>query len=212
MGALQGIRAADGAVASTRTAWGWLGQAALVVLGTHLACDSLDDHVMGWLHQLPLSWQSPEAAAVPAVWVAIVLELTVAAWVVTRLWATLWRPEATWTSVRRDLSARSIVLAGFWVPISLAGAWVIAMAVEDLIAPWLAWMGDSGGWLAVGLGWTAGGLALWRLGWTGLRAVLSAPKPRSRFAGVWIAPVLGGLVVLALTELPIWGWTLWLAP
>lgn len=209
MAVWQGIQAADGAVAGTRSAWAWLGQAALTVLGTHLACDRLDDHVLWLLHHLPLQWQSPGAAAVPATWVAIVLELTVAAWVVTRLWATLWRPPTTWAHLRETLSIRSVVLTAFWVPISLAGAWVIAMAVEDGVAPWLG-AGAVGTWSGALLGWLAGGLALWRLGWTGLLAVLSAPRPRSRWAGVWIAPALLGLAALALSELPIWQWTLWL--
>lgn len=194
------VKRADEAVAGSRPVWAWLGQAALVVLGTHLACDSLDDHVLWLLHQLPLQWQSPDAAAVPAAWTAVVLELTVAAWIVTRLWAALPHPLASWDHIKRTVSIRSVVLTLFWVPIVLGGAWVIAMAIEDALAGFLPW------WLGAGLGWTAAGLVLWRLGGTGLRRVLSGPRPRSRFAGVWVAPILLGLAVLAVRELPIWGW------
>ena len=199
MGTWQRIGQVDQAVASTRPAWGWLGQAALVVLGTHLACDSLDDVVLDVLLWLPLQWASPGDATGPAVWVAIVLELTVAAWVTTRLWAALPHPLATWRHVRETISARSIVLTLFWIPIALAGSWVISMAVEDLLATVHPLLG-------AGVGWLVGAVVAWRLGWTGLRRVLSSPRPRSRFAGVWIAPVLLGLALLAASELPVWGW------
>jgi len=201
VGTWKHVKRADAAVAGSRPVWAWLGQAALIVLGTHLACDSLDDHVLYLLQQLPLQWQSPEAAAGPAVWVAIVLELTVAAWIVTRLWAALPHPLADLDHVKRTVSLRSVVLTLFWIPVSLGGAWVIAMALEDALGAWVPW------WLGAGLGWLAAGLVLWRLGSTGLRRVLSGPRPRSRLAGVWIAPFLLGLAVLATTELPIWGWT-----
>lgn len=195
----QHIQRADDVVASSRPLWGWLGQAAVVVLGTHLACDSLDDYVLDLLTWLPLRWASPGDAAVPAAWVAVVLELTVAAWVVSRLWLLYPQPEMTWSRWKRHLSVRDIVLPAFWVPVSIAGAWVIGMAVEDLVAPYQATLGAV-------LGWVAMALVVWRLGWTGLMTVITGPPARSRLAGLWIAPILLGLAGLAVAELPLWGW------
>lgn len=193
------IERADQAVASSRPIWGWLGQAALVVLGTHLACDSLDDHVLQLLNALPLEWASPGEAAVPAAWVAIVLELTVAAWVVSRLWLLFPQPDMTWARWKRTASVRDVVLPAFWIPVSIAGSWVIGMAVEDFVAPYHALGGRV-------LGWTTMVLVLWRLGWTGLMTVITGPPARSRLAGIWIAPVLLGLAGLAIAELPVWWW------
>jgi len=128
-----------------------------------------------------------------------VLELTVAAWVVSRLWLTYPQPRWTWSRWTRTAAVRDVVLPAFWIPVSLAGSWVIGMAVEDQVAPYNALAGSI-------LGWSTMALVLWRLGWTGLMAVIAGPPARTRLAGVWIAPILLGLAGLALAELPLWGW------
>jgi hypothetical protein len=191
-------RNTDAAVARTRPLWLWLGQAALIVLGTHLACDSLDDHVLTLLQALPLAWDSPDSAALPAAWVAVVLELTVAAWAAAQLWTSMAFPPVSWKVWSKRPAVRDIVRPVFWTTVALAGCWVIAMSVEDVVAP-------LNGWLGLGLGWAIGAVAAWRLGWTGLRSVLGGPRPRSRLAGVTIAPLLLGVAALAVGELPIWG-------
>lgn len=199
MQVLETAKRADTAVAQTRPLWLWLGQAALIVLGTHLACDSLDDHVLDLLNWLPLRWDSPEAAAVPAAWVAVVLELSVAAWAAARLWTAMAYPPATWASWKRRLAVRDIVRPLFWATVALAGCWVVAMSVEDLLAPVHPWLG-------LALGWVAAGIAGWRLGWSGLRSVVGGPPARNPLSGWMLAPLLLGVAALAVGELPIWGW------
>lgn len=200
MQALKAVQHADEVVSGTRSSWAWLGQAALAVLGIHLACDSLDDHVLTLLQALPIQlWEDPNAAALPAAWVAVALELTLAAWVVVRLWHALTTAPATWDSWKSRLAVRDVTRVLFWVPVALAGAWVIGMAVEDLVAPLHPWLG-------AGLGWATAALTAWRLGFTGLRAIVGGPPAKKRWHGIFLAPVLLGVAGLALGELPIWGW------
>ncbi|MFT7518034.1 MAG: hypothetical protein ACI9MC_000158 [Kiritimatiellia bacterium] len=197
--ALKAVSRVDSAIASTNPTWLWLGQVALIILGTHLACDRLDDLVLEGLRALPLTWDSPDSATLPATWIAIVLELTVAAWATTRLWSTLGSPTLSWKTYKQSFAVRSIVRPLFWLPVALAGSWVIAMAVEDLVAPLHPWAG-------MGAGWIAGTVVMWRLGWSGLIAILATRRPKRRWSGVLTAPLLLMLAGLALSELPVWGW------
>jgi hypothetical protein len=87
----------------------------------------------------------------------------------------------------------------FWLPVSLAGSWSIAMAFEDLLPP---------GPAAQIAGYVVGALVAWRLAGTGfLQLVLCASVPKHRTDGwVWAVPlaIVGGYA--AWYGLPIWGW------
>ena len=94
----------------------------------------------------------------------------------------------------------AIVLPLFWAVAALAGAWVVAMAVEDALAPLVPpaarWTG-----LAVGL------LAAWRLGWTGLqRAEAGALDAKRWTSGLVTAPLLLAVTAVLLgSGLPLGG-------
>lgn len=189
----------DASVALTRPLWGWLGQVALVVLGTHLAADLLDDAVGRVLSDLPVDWPDPQLPFTVGTWTAICLELIVLLWSLR----TLARANDERVRGPRDWARRWSVhnLSGplFWLPVGLAGSWVISMAIEDL----LPWEG-VGRWV----GALVGLLVAWRLVLTGLlKLVLHAPRPQRRSDG-W--PFLLPLAVVgwfaARHGLPIWGW------
>jgi hypothetical protein len=69
----------DASLAVTRPLWLWLGQVALVVLGTHLAADRMDDDLGRLLAGLPLAWPDPQTPIVAGAWMALGMELAVAA-------------------------------------------------------------------------------------------------------------------------------------
>lgn len=188
----------DGSFAVTRPLWLWLGQVALVILGTHLAADHLDDLIGPWLADVPVPWPDPQTPFVAATWVAVAIELLVTVWAVRTLARTA---DQRVTSVREWWSRRSIHnLAAplFWLPVSLAGSWSLAMAVEDLLA------------FAYGreVGFLVGGLVALRLASTGfLKLVLQAPAPIRRTDGWRWLPALVSMGGLAARHgLPVWGW------
>jgi hypothetical protein len=220
------LLAIDRFFSATRPAWMGLGQLGVALLGVHLAADRLDDSVyqaLLWMNEgisplmakLALSGLDPEQLATPAGWVALVLELLADLFMLGALSLTAQAPELSWARYKERLTVRALVLPLFWAPVALAGAWVVGMAAEDLLAGWHA----QGAQI---VGWVAAALVAWRLGFTGWRRVvggLDLPKsaaegakvlkviPRWRLDGLGWAPLLVLLAALATRHgLPIWGW------
>lgn len=220
------LLAIDGFFSATRPAWVGLGQLGVVLLGVHLAADRLDDSVFQallWLNgplsivanKLGLAGLDPEQLTTPAAWVAVALELVADLVLMGALTLTAQAPELSWQRYKERLSVRSAVLPLAWAPIALAGAWMVGMAAEDLLAGWHAQAAHA-------VGWVVAGLVGWRLGWTGWRRIVGAVElprsaatgekvfrviPRWRLDGLVWAPLLLVLAVLATRHgLPIWGW------
>lgn len=204
---------ADTLLARSRPLWVGLGQLGVAALGVHLAADRLDDHVfqgLVWLNdhvisaiavKLSMGGVEPDQLIAPSAWLALILELLVDLYMFGALALTAQEPSVDLDSWKRKLSVEAVVLPLFWVPVALAGSWVVGMAVEDHLATWHA----TAGLVA---GWTVAGLVGWRLGWTGLRRVvggLDVPKRRTR--GLAWAPVLMLVAGLAAWHgLPVHGW------
>jgi hypothetical protein len=173
----------------------------VVLLGVHLAADRLDDGLIWALQASGIPWPEPEQPITLGTWSAIFVELYVSVWALVA-WA-----RATGAPVQRfaewvDRGTPHAVAAPLvWATVSLAGAWVIGMETEDLVAPWSATAGTVAGWVVAAL-------IAWRLAWPGLvRVVLMTPEPGHRWDGavtVWPAVVVAGLAVRY--GLPIWGW------
>jgi len=195
------IRQTDAWIAATRPGWLWLGQLALVALGVHLAADRLDDLLLDAVLALPLPGGASTGPEHVAVGAALVLELAVvvrAAWVLA---SSAGGPDPAWSAWWRKRSVESLVRPLFWAVMALGGAWTLAMAVEDATATYL---GDP---VAKGLGLLAGGLAAWRLGWTGWRRTTGGLfLPRHGWAGLLWAPALLACTAVGLMQLPLWGW------
>ena len=192
---------ADSLAARTRSAWVWLGQVGLVVLGIHGAADRIDDYVVRLMVALQVSWVEHQFVLDASTWVAVAIELGVVVWA---LWTRL-RAQASPIRDPRDWwSRRSIqaAIAAFsWLPLSLAGCWVVAIAIEDRLAVWLPG-------IAIYVGLVVAVLVAWRLGLTGwVRIVRQTPIPKRALEGwPWMLPV-GFVAALALRfGLPIWGW------
>ncbi|MCB9741619.1 MAG: hypothetical protein H6741_01815 [Alphaproteobacteria bacterium] len=205
----------DAAIAKTRPAWIGLGQLSVAILGVHLAADRLDDLVFEALVALSgaainlisvLGVTLPEAGNMetPAAWTALVLELLAVVLMFDALTFSAQRPELSWDDYRASLSPHAVALPLFWAPVSLAGAWVVGMATEDLLAPYHA---D----LALAVGVAAGLLVAWRLSWTGLKRVIAGlGTPKHRWHGLTWSPLLLGFGGLAFWYgLPIRGWLPW---
>lgn len=195
---LRWLTGLDRLAAASRPAWGWLGELAVVVLGIHLAADRLDDWILAALAPVELPWPSPDFPLQLATWTAVTAELWVAAWAAFMLWRS--RNEAV-TSAREwahRASVSSVLAALAWAPLALVGAWVVAMAIEDVTAPLL-------GTPALWLSWVVAGLIAWRLGLSGwLRVARQAPQPRRRIEGWWLAPPVVLVTVLAVRHgLPV---------
>jgi hypothetical protein len=200
-----------------------LGQAALVCLGVHLAADSLDDRVLdgfmglqawadgaltaphatvgGWFGMPPgaLIWWDELPLAPVAGTLALILEFATDALLITSFLLTPRAPKLAWTSYKRALSMRAVVMPLALAGVLIAGAWSLAMAAEDLlphsaVAPW------AGGLLGLA--------ALGRMGapaW--FRAVAALEPPKKWTDG--LVPALGviPLGVLAWVHgVPVWGW------
>lgn len=169
----------DRLVSASRPAWGWVGELALVVLGVHLAADRLDDLLLGWVAPLPVAWPTEDFALGLSTWTAVAVELYAVGWAA---W-TLLRSRAEPVASRRDwlerASVHAVVAPLCWIPLALAGAWVVAMALEDAAVPWV---GEPATWAA----WALAALVAWRLGWSGWsRVALRAPVPQKRLDGLF---------------------------
>ena len=189
----------DASLAVTRPLWHWLGQAALIVLGTHLAADRLDDHLATVLSDLPVAWPDPHMPFDAGLIIALVVELTVAIWAVRALAQTVDQQVSSPRQWAQRGSVHNIVGPLFWLPVSLAGSWTLVMAVEDLLP-----VSDISTWIA----WGVGGIVAWRLAGTGLwQLIRCAPVPKRRTDGLLWAPALLLVAGYAATYgLPIWGW------
>jgi hypothetical protein len=189
----------DRGVAATRPAWGWVAEVGLVWLGCHLVADRLDDGLRSALTNVGIAWPEPEWPLVAATWSAVAVELAVCALAV---WVRL-RGEAEPIQPRewvRRLHPGAVADLVFFVATGLAGAWVLAMGVEDLVAPW--WP-DA----AQPLGVVTGALVAWRIAlpaaWTVFRAT---PVPRRRTDGWARLLVLLPYAALAVRHgWPVWG-------
>lgn len=197
---LRGLLAIDVVVARTRPAWGWIGQVALCWLGAHLAADTLDDLLGGWLAASGIAWPEPEQPLIAGTWAAVGIELWVAAWLAWVRSTSLDQVSSAqqWT---RRWSARALLAPAAFLVFGLAGSWVLAMAVEDGLAPlWPAAAAPAGA--AIGLAIAA------RLALPGAwRVTVGTPVPRKRWDGMLAAPPVALLAVLAARHgLPVWGW------
>jgi len=193
----------DAWIGRTRPVMLVFGQLAIMVLGIHLASDRLDDHLGQWLGAAPIPWPEPEWALSVATWVALGIEFLVILWAGSTLVRSR-LPVAERVPWRERLHV-NLVLAGLaWLPMALAGAWVVEMVVEDALAGWLGWW--PGAMSAVG--WTVAAIVGWRAGLTGWIAVLrDGGRPRHWSEGwVWV-PLVSVIAALAVRHgLPVWGW------
>ncbi len=197
---IQSLRDIDAAFVQTRSGWGWLGQLAVIVLGVHLAADRLDDLLFDGIMYMSLPWPDPGTPAYLASWSAVWLELAVIAWAFMTLVSAKAVPAVDWADWKTNASLMSIVRPMFWLPVGLAGAWVVGMSAEDLIAPYHL----EGGRVAA---YVVSGLIAWRLTLTGSWTVASAARTHTtRVDGWWWAPVPLVIAGLAITYgLPVWG-------
>ncbi len=199
-----------------------LGQCALVVLGVHLAADSLDDRVflllstaveladarlqplavaaasgLGLGPEALLLWQGLPLAAMAA-WLALAVELAAATLLCGGFLLTARASAPTWSAWRRALCVRAVVLPGCLGGVLLAGSWSLAMGVEDLLPP-----SALAPWAAALLGLSA----LLRFGWPAWRRTVAALEPpRRRAEGLASALVLAPIGLLAwIYGVPLWG-------
>lgn len=192
---------ADAFVARTRPAWLWVGQVAIVWLGIHLAADRLDDVLASALAASGIPWPEPEQPLVLGTWAAVALEVYAAGWAAVAFARAsaeaLDRPRA-WLG---RATPHAVVAPLFWLPTSFAGAWVLAMAAEDLVAP-------VSPEAAAPVGWVVGGLVALRLALPGVvRVVGRTPVPGSRWDGAVAAlPALAVAALAVRYGLPVWGW------
>lgn len=191
----------DGLVARTRPAWAWLGQLAVVLLGVHLAADRLDDGISVALAGSGIPWPEPDQPLTLGTWTAVLLELYVAGWVTIASVRANEDAVATPRAWLDRASLHGIAAPIVWAPTSLAGAWVIGMATEDLVAD----LWPAG---AAAIGWLVAALVVWRIVAPGLiRIVRATPIPGHRWDGavtIWPAVLIGGLAIRY--GLPVWGW------
>ena len=129
------------------------------------------------------------------------LEGFVVVWAAWTLWTSSAEPVETTREWAQRQCVGSVTALLAWAPLTVVGAWVVAMAVEDAVAVHALEAARP-------LGWLVALVVGWRLGWSGIRRVTTrTPVPESRLQGAWAAlPVL--LVAgLALRHgLPIHGW------
>ena len=210
---MRALFAVDGFFSKTRPAWVGLGQIGLAILGVHLAADRLDDHVLQlllWFNEHVITVMAlklgthapmPDQLTGPASWTALGLELVLDVYLFNCLALTPHEPKLDWDSYKRKLSVEAVLVPLFWAPVALAGAWVVGMAVEDVLL-------STNEHLALVLGWSVAALVAWRLAWTGWKRVVGGlAVPKKRWRGLPWAPALvlvGGLATWH--GLPIWGW------
>ncbi len=188
----------DATLVVTRPLWRWLGQVALVVLGTHLAADRLDDHIGRLLSQIPIAWSDTELPFVVGTWVALSLELMVTAWAVLALARSTDEPVNNAREWASRLSVHNVIGPLFWLPVSLAGSWTIAMAIEDALPVHV---------VSQVLAWVVGLVVAWRLAGSGLvQLVKTPPRPKRRVEGlIWAGPLAVVACYAVLYGLPIYG-------
>jgi hypothetical protein len=209
---LQSLIRVDNAASSSRVLWVGLGQLGLAALGVHLAADHLDDQLFSalvWCNDalapavqaLSLKGLAADQLQAPAAWFAIGVELLADLYLFLCLALTSQAPKLSWGAYKRALSARAVLVPLFWIPISLAGSWVVAMAIEDSLVDLHA-MGAQ----VIGVGLAL--LVAWRLGFSGLRRVLGSLEPPEKRSDGWPwAFLVLPLAALAIRYgLPIWGW------
>ncbi len=198
---LRFLQNADALASRLRPAWMWAGQLGVVVLGIHLAADRLDDYLARGLAESGIPWSEPSLPAGLAIWVAILIELAAVAWAGFTLAAARSEPVGDLTMLWRRRSVHTGLALVGWLPIGLAGAWVVGMAVEDLFSGWIPGLGTVLGFVAM--------LAVAvRLSWTGwVRVVSQTPEPKRWVQGwPWAFPVLIVSGLAFRHGLPIWGW------
>lgn len=189
----------DASLAVTRPLWLWFGQVALVVLGTHLAADRMDDALGLLAAGLPIPWPDPNTPFVVGQWAGVVLEVAILVWAVRALFRT---PENELKHPREwagRFSVHNLVAPLFWLPVSLAGSWSIAMAVEDALPIHPA---------STAFAWGLAAIVALRLGVSAVWLLLhSPPPPKRRVEGLLFAPPLALVAGFAAWYgLPIWGW------
>ena len=175
-----------------------LGQCALLVLGVHLAADNLDDRVLQ-LSTWGLSWVDRELPLpVVAGWTALGVEGLAVLLLCGAFLLSERAPVLSWRRWRAALSVRALVLPLTMAGVLLAGAWSMAMGVEDLLpasplAPWSAAL--------VGL------VTLLRFGVPAWLRTVAAMDPARRLTdGLASSLVLAPVGLLAwVYGLPLWG-------
>ncbi len=190
------LRSWDRAAAWIAHHAGTLGQLAFVFLGVHLAADRLDDAVLRAL--TALAWFDTNLV-VPSAWIALLVELTADALFAAALLLTDRRRTPSFRAWRRVRSVDSVVLPLSLAGTILAGAWSLAMGIEDLLPPSpVARLGSSA--LAIA--------ALLRFGWPAWARAVSHLDPARRWSrGLVPALVLAPIGWLAWSHgVPIWGW------
>jgi hypothetical protein len=189
----------DRAVAATRPAWGWAAEVALVWLGAHLVADRLDDTLAWALTHAGVAWPEPEWPLTAATWGAVGLELLVGALAVwIRLRGSL-EPVGLREWLRR-LHPGAVADPLFVGATGLAGAWVLAMGVEDALAA--TWPAGASPAAAV-----VGAAVALRFALPAASTVArSAPLPRRRTDGWARALLLLPFAALAARHgWPVWG-------
>lgn len=192
---------ADALASRLRPAWMWTGQLGVVVLGIHLAADRLDDYLAQGLAGTGIPWSEPSVPLDVGTWGAILIELSVVVWALWTLVSARGARVSDWSALWARRSVHTGLSLVAWLPLGLAGAWVVGMAVEDLLA------GVVPG-LATVFGIGAAAAVAFRLTWTGwVRVVSQAPVPKRRVTGwPWALPVLLVAGLAFRHGLPIWGW------
>ena len=189
----------DASVAVTRPLWLWFGQVALIVLGTHLAADRMDDGLGRLVAQVPVGWDDPQTPFVVGRWVGVALEVLITLWAVRALFRTTDNDLKSWRDWGPRWSVHNVSAPLFWLPVSLAGCWSIAMAIEDALPVHPA---------ATFVGWGLASVVPARLALTATWSLLrSPPKPKRRMDGLlWLAPLIPVAGYAIWFGLPIWGW------
>ena len=198
---VQWVLGLDGLIARSRPAWWWAGQLAVVLLGVHLAADRLDDGITALLAGSSIPWPEPEQPITLGTWSAVLLELYVAGWAAVAWFRASEEPvDSVQTWVQRA-TLHAITAPVFWAAAMLAGAWVVGMATEDLVASFWPAAASISAWLVAVF-------VVWRVGLPGLwRVLVSTPIPGHRWDGVltvWPALLVAGLALRY--GLPVWGW------
>jgi len=195
------LQNADALASRLRPAWMWVGQLGVVVLGVHLAADRLDDYLARALVATGLSWSEPQLPQTIGVWGAIAIELAVVAWASWTLIAARGERVESWSGLWHRRSVHTGLALVGWLPIGLAGAWAVGMAVEDVVASVVPSIGFVTGLAAMMV------VAV-RLSWTGwVRVVSRTPVPSRWTSGMpWAIPVLIVAGLAFRHGLPIWGW------